>query len=167
MFLPQVSNLSTRAQMNSPWDSTSADGSRRSSMRESVASTPVATSGLSSQLNRLQQKAQSMSNPPPGTAMSHSVNLDISGRHSAMSDSGVANPTLNPTNNYGTPRRASDPVRALDRNFGVRNQMARYKTGSHADTTPSNAPQMVGNFQQHIPPPPLVSLTPVFLPVIK
>eukprot|EP00095_Tigriopus_kingsejongensis_P010984 maker-scaffold281_size224178-snap-gene-0.15 protein:Tk10984 transcript:maker-scaffold281_size224178-snap-gene-0.15-mRNA-1 annotation:"protein cubitus interruptus" len=47
-----------------------------------------------------------------------------------MSESGMSAATNQ--NNYGTPRRASDPVRTLDRNFGVR-QMSKHKSTNHLD----------------------------------
>ena len=112
-FFLQGSNLSTRANANSPWDPppVSSGSSRRSSMAAD------GTGQISSHINRLHRKAQqTMQSPvPPGMSQSH--DFVSSGRQSAMSD--VTDTANNQGNGFATPRRASDPVRTLDRNFGV------------------------------------------------
>ncbi len=107
---------------SSSWDPLSADSSRRSSLAAS-------DQGIAKQLDRLHRKAQA-------AQMSH----EVSGRQSAMSDgpssqqqqqqpgASAPNPALS---SYGQPRRASDPGRALDRNFGLGGQMSRHKSYTH------------------------------------
>ena len=70
--------------------------------------------------------------------------MDMSGRGSGMSDmtaiartptgnpnGHVPNHAQMPTGHHGSGRRASDPVRMLDRNFGVEGQMSRHaRSGS-------------------------------------
>jgi len=66
MFSSQGSNVSMRAQMNSPWDPISADSSRRSSLAghdNSTATSQPAAAGatsISQHLNRLHRKAQTI-----------------------------------------------------------------------------------------------------------
>lgn len=110
-----MSNVSTRAVVNSsPWEP-----SRRSS---SLAET---TSGIGQHLSRLHKKAQ-----------------QHDGRQSVMSEcsnnmaAATSDPSSSSLSGYGG-RRASDPVRVLDRNFGVGGQMSRHRSGSYSGQQPS------------------------------
>lgn len=114
--MSQGSNLSTRIN----WDPMSADSSRRSSMASNHAgqqASEVTGPNIGQHLNRLHRRAQQ-----------HQVMssmMDVSGRGSAMSTATPTNPPMPPMATQsmqpqgGNVRRASDPVRTLDRNFGV------------------------------------------------
>ena len=114
-----MSNVSTRAMMNSPWGGAgvlSTDGSRRNSLNDAAQSVNASFSAdtgfggkMSNHLSRLHKKAQdqqaiaaaSLGKQP----IPHGHTNPPEQRTQALSGS--------------TSRRASDPVRALDRNFGV------------------------------------------------
>ena len=120
--MSQASNLSTRANVNSPWDPISVGSSRRSSVAEAgVGATAAAVSNggsagaISHHIDRLRRRAQQKGTAAPQTAPTSQVAAVADGRQSAMSDCTVE--SQQPS--FAAPRRASDPVRTLDRNFGV------------------------------------------------
>ena len=98
------SNISTRAMMNSPWEmSVGADSSRRGSLNGQTPSQDK--NPMSHHLSRLHRKAQNaIHSQPKSPAVGHPV------------------PQVPQQQQPQSNRRASDPVRALDRNFGVGNQ---------------------------------------------
>ncbi len=129
------SNFSTQAMRNSPWgDMTSACSSKRSSLATATAADkqqqPPPMAAISQQLNRLHQK---------GVQMQQGQH-PMDGRQSAMSDvvmnnDGSVISEAAPVNHNGYyegggagMRRASDPVRTHDRNFGVHSQMSRHRS---------------------------------------
>lgn len=134
--MSQGSNFSTRAVRNSNWDqgTISACSSRRSSLLADQNGHNV-----SQQLDRLHQKAvNTIQSPVPPTQQSlggQTITQDMFDCQSVMSDCSM--PTSNmghsDANNGGqfTQRRASDPVRTLDRNFGVGGQMSRHRSYTH------------------------------------
>ena len=140
--MSQGSNFSTTAVRNSPWVDHSAPSSRRSSLAPNDLTgmpvnpaNPNRSQGMSQHLSRLQQKADSLAmsgSQPPSQVQHHQQ-----GRR--MSDCGVtsvANHQLQQMHpgahqpNDNTARRASDPVRSMDRNFGVNGQMSRHRSYS-------------------------------------
>ncbi len=139
--MSHASNFSTMAMRNSPWCpgdaaggtvSISACSSRRSSMMSSLqqqdapAAAATTKAGVSQHLSRLHHKAQQ-----------GSMAMQVDGRQSVMSDCSIPSTMSyqqpqqqqqqqqqqHYNNNSNAPgvRRASDPVRTLDRNFGVGN----------------------------------------------
>ena len=141
--MSQASNLSTRANVNSPWDPISVGSSRRSSVAEvgggaAVAVTSIGGSAgaISHHIDRLRRRAQQKGAAAPQTASTTSraaAAVVADGRQSAMSDCTVESQQQS---NFAAPRRASDPVRTLDRNFGVGGQMgsqARHGSCNHLD----------------------------------
>ena len=147
--MSQGSNFSTTAVRNSPWVSeTSAMSTCSSSRRSSLAGT-----GISGHLSRLHQKVETVCNSP---VPPHAQN----GRMSSMSGC-----SLPPPPSYGQhaqfqqqqqqeqqqqqlqgqTRRASDPVRLLDRNFGVGGQMSKHR--SYTNLSQSQLQQQ----QQRVP----------------
>ena len=79
-------------------------------------------------LSRLHKKAQE-----------HAVQQHDTGRQSVMSECNTNNPSSSPALSAYGGRRASDPVRVLDRNFGVggsgsgnHHGMSRHRSGSYA-----------------------------------
>eukprot|EP00094_Tigriopus_californicus_P003367 TCALIF_03238-PA protein Name:"Similar to ci Transcriptional activator cubitus interruptus (Drosophila melanogaster)" AED:0.14 eAED:0.14 QI:51/0.66/0.5/1/0.88/0.9/10/0/1110 len=122
--MSQGSNFSTQAMRHSPWD---PNGSVCSSRRSS-ATGHDGNAGLAHRLTRLHQKAEAIQSPVPGA---HGM-MSIDGRQSVMSDCSLP-PNGMPVNhqvdpNSGSIRRASDPVRTLDRNFGVGGQLSRHRS---------------------------------------
>ncbi len=117
----QVSNCSTRAVVNSsPWDASSSSAS----VHPGGAG---ANAGITHHLNRLHKKAQRQSvmsecqQPQQPMAPSTAISNPSSSSLSANT----------PPAGYGG-RRASDPGRSLDRNFGVGGQMSRHRSGSYS-----------------------------------
>jgi hypothetical protein len=119
--------------MNSPWDPISVGSSRRSSMVDGAASaavltgsSPSAAAPISQHISRLQRKAQQQALKSTSSLASSSLQATTTdGRQSALSDCTVESPGQQ---EFATPRRASDPVRTLDRNFGVGGQMSRHRS---------------------------------------
>jgi hypothetical protein len=129
-----------RAQMNSPWDPISADSSRRSSLagHDSSATTSQSTSSISHHLSRLHRKAQTMQQQqqqtPSATPTPHQNGMSS---HDMSRMQFHQNPQMMQQHHHQQQhqqqqqlhqqhqqqqqqvRRASDPVRTLDRNFGV------------------------------------------------
>lgn len=119
--------------MSSPWDPISAGSSRRSSMTDT-----------SQHLNRLHRKAQTMHTP---TATPTPTQQRCP---SAMS---VASECTIPSEPVQQVRRASDPVRTMDRNFGVGGQLSRHRSYTQLDATQQRMPihgQMVRQQQQQV-----------------
>ncbi len=129
--MSQCSNFSTRALRNSPW------GVNPDSRRSSLA-TEGQGHGLSQQLSRLHQKAVEHQSTPTPTPH-HQSQQPQDDCHSVMSECisvGSAATGVHPPPPYGggvagaTPshgtRRASDPVRVLDRNFGARRNSSQH-----------------------------------------
>jgi hypothetical protein len=152
--------------MNSPWDPLSADSSRRSSMTSAHGGGATngdsghASQGIGQHLNRLHRRAQhhQMMHATPNATLTPMS--DMSGRGSAMSDM-TATPT-NPMPLQGQPvpmqpqghgsgsRRASDPVRGLDRNYGVDGQLSRHqRSGSYNQL--NMGPQQQQQQQNRVP----------------
>ena len=183
--MSQTSNVSTRALMNSPWDPISVDSSRRSSLnpgmesgQQQPAQQPLPQqqqhSGMSHHLDRLRKKAQTMQQQQTASVnMNQPMHgqqdmIPNSGRVSAMSECSMPGSAsqMQMSNGYGmlpeqmnNPhgiRRASDPVRALDRNFGVNNagngnnlvQSQRNRTGGSYNQL-NNMQQMQGRMPLH------------------
>ena len=151
-IMSQASNLSTRANVNSPWDPISAGSSRRSSAAEAgsvgAAAAPVSQCGhagaISHHIDRLRRRAQQKGSAAPQAAPTTSPTASATGdgRQSAMSDCTVES-QQQPC--FATPRRASDPVRALDRNFGVGGQMGGHGHARNGSCNHLN--------KQRLPPP--------------
>ena len=101
---------------------------------------------INSHLDRLHRRAKQnqMQATPSATP---TPMMDMSGRGSGMSDmtaiartptnaGHVPNHAQMSTTHHGSGRRASDPVRMLDRNFGVEGQMSRHsRSGSFGPVT--------------------------------
>ena len=121
--MSQASNLSTRANMSSPWDPLSAASSRRSSMVEH--GTNGQHHGMTSgHIERLQRKAQIGPQPAHHARQS-----------SALSDCGSDVPPPSYGASASAPRRASDPVRTMDRNFGVNAPLSKHRSYSQLNHT--------------------------------
>ena len=128
------------------WDPMSADSSRRSSMASNhggnMPETP--THNINNHLDRLHRRAKQnqMHATPVATP---TPMMEMGGRGSGMSGmtatptNAQAMPNHAPhpmPNHHGSGRRASDPVRMLDRNFGVEGQMSRHgRSGSFGPVT--------------------------------
>ena len=124
--------------MNSPWDPMSADSSRRSSMASNHGGGAEAPPqpGIGQHLNRLHRRAQQQQMMPTPSA---TPTMEQGRRGSDMS--AMTTPTNPPISQQQQPpiphqssvRRASDPVRTLDRNFGVQDgQISRHqRSGSY------------------------------------
>lgn len=137
--------MSTRAVVNSAWESSNAANSRRASMEQPAPTPTQQGARIGQHLSRLHKKAQEHLQQHDG------------GRQSVMSE--CDNPSSSPVASlsYGGAsagtggRRASDPVRVLDRNFGVG---ARHRSGSY---TGSQQQQYYSkshySSQQYQPPP--------------
>jgi len=127
--------------MNSPWDPISADSSRRSSLVGHDASVVNNTNqtSLSHHLNKLHRKSQHLQqqqtcSPTPPQYHKHLAPLPM--------NQSMAQPSQT--------RRASDPVRVLDRNFGVGggNQLTRnQRSGSYNQLNSDGSNPM----QQRVP----------------
>ena len=144
--MSQGSNFSTTAVRNSPWvGESSAMSTCSSSRRSSLAGT-----GISGHLSRLHQKVETVCNspvPPNGQ----------NGRMSSMSGCSLPPPPSygqhaqfqqqqqqhqqQQQQHQGQTRRASDPVRMLDRNFGVGGQMSKHRSGSYTNLSQSQLQQ--------------------------
>ena len=133
--MSQASNLSTRANMSSPWDPLSTASSRRSSMVEPGTNQAQNNSGqaMISHIDRLQRKAAHMTPQGPPPVSQHNR------QSSAVSDCGSEGQPPPAYGSNGAPRRASDPVRTLDRNFGVGANMSRHRSYSQLNN-PQRAP---------------------------
>merc|ERR1719471_1417312 len=123
--ISQMSAVSARQNMQSPWDPISPGSSRRSS-EAGARMSPV----MSHHLSKLHKKALGTTS---SLAQSHSsmtmagdlmTSGCVDGRASAMSECGN-------TMEDGQGRRMSDPVRPLDRNFGVGGQISRHRSFSN------------------------------------
>ena len=126
--MSQASNLSTRANVNSPWDPISVGSSRRSSVAEAGGGAPAAAASncgsagaISHHIDRLRRRSRQKAAAASQTAPPSQAAAAADGRQSAMSDCTVES-QQQPS--FAAPRRASDPVRTLDRNFGVGGQLA-------------------------------------------
>ena len=128
--------MSTRAVVNA-WESGA------NSSRESLGPTPQG-SRIGQHLNRLHKKAQDQENLGP---RSQSVMSDMTHPSSSF--------------NSSTARRASDPGRVLDRNFGVNGQLSRHRSGSYAGSQQEN-PQSYQVSLSHFVNVCLTSLEPLF-----
>ena len=147
--MSQTSNVSTRAMMNSPtcWDPISVDhhshNSRRSSLNQQMGAggpSQQSNATMSHHLDRLRKKSHNIQQQQASCQQQPQMQQqpalgqnNSSGRMSAMSECSMpGSASQMPMGNYGMPpppqasgnqqhtvRRASDPVRALDRNFGV------------------------------------------------
>ena len=127
----QVSNVSTRAVVS--WDQNSAAShSRRSTAGNGGNSQQDAGSRIGQHLNRLHKKALQQQHNQPSLQGGRTEN-----QQSCPTTPGGEN-QQNPVEAVGNfggfgGRRASDPVRVLDRNFGARGQqMTRHRSGSYA-----------------------------------
>ncbi len=125
--------MSTRAVVNNGTAWESGANSRRSSADPN----PAQQGGrIGQHLSRLHKKAQEQQ---------HLQQQEVPGRQSVMSECNANNPSSSPalSSSYGG-RRASDPVRVLDRNFGVGGHMGRHRSGSYAGgTQPNTQPYQV------------------------
>ena len=135
-----------RAQMNSPWDPISADSSRRSSLIGHDNSTTSATastqpaSSITHHLNRLHRKAQTIQQqqqltpsatptPQQNGMSSHDLSrmqFQQQQQQQMMHHQQQQQQQHQQLQQQQQVRRASDPVRTLDRNFGV-GQMSRHQ----------------------------------------
>jgi hypothetical protein len=123
--MSQGSNISTRAMVGGGWDPMSADSSRRSSLQSNhggVIQENHSTPNIGHHLDRLHRRAQQgMPTMPEPT-----------GTHAHPNPSMVAQMQPVPGTHPGGVRRASDPVRTLDRNFGVDGSLSRHqRSGSY------------------------------------
>lgn len=109
--------MSTRAVVNA-WESSGANSSRESAQQGSR---------IGQHLNRLHKKAQDQEN----TGRSQSVMSDMTHPSSSFSSS------------TGGARRASDPGRVLDRNFGVNGQLSRHRSGSYTGQPENSGYQVI------------------------
>ena len=122
-----------RAQMNSPWDPISADSSRRSSLAGQEG-TALPANPISHHLSRLHRKAQTtiqqqQQQQTPSATPTPQQNIMSSHDMSRMQDMQHQQhhphmmqqhqQHLQQQQQQQQTRRASDPVRTLDRNFGV------------------------------------------------
>ena len=142
--LSQVSNVSTRAVVNSGWESGTAN-SRRSSSVDAPTAHPQQGARIGQHLSRLHKKAhQEQQHLLQQQQVQHGDR--VPGRQSVMSECNTNNPSSSPSglSAYGG-RRASDPVRVLDRNFGVGGHMSRHRSGSYSGQQhhPDNQPYQV------------------------
>ena len=139
--LSQVSNVSTRAVVNSGWESSgSGANSRRSSSVDpppaggASAGHPQQGARIGQHLSRLHKKAhQEQQHLLQQQQVQHGDR--VPGRQSVMSECNTNNPSSSPALSAYGGRRASDPVRVLDRNFGVggnHHGMSRHRSGSYA-----------------------------------
>ena len=115
-----MSNVSTRAVVNSAWESGAANSS---SSRESAQQ----GARIGQHLNRLHKKAQDQETSTR--------------RQSVMSD--MTHPSSSFNSSSGGARRASDPGRVLDRNFGVNGQLSRHRSGSYAGQQENSGYQVI------------------------
>ncbi len=129
-----------RAQMNSPWDPISAESSRRSSLAgHDPSMVNTNQNPLSQHLNKLHRKSQHLQQQQQTCSPTPTqFHKPLSGQV--------------PDNSQGQPlqtRRASDPVRVLDRNFGVGNgQLGRnQRSGSYNQLNSMSCNSM----QQRVP----------------
>ena len=141
--------MSTRAVVNSGWESGSGANSRRSSSVDPplAPSTghPQQGARIGQHLSRLHKKAhQEQQHLLQQQQVQHGDR--VPGRQSVMSECNTNNPSSSPSglSAYGG-RRASDPVRVLDRNFGVGGHMSRHRSGSYSGQQhhPDNQPYQV------------------------
>lgn len=125
--ISQMSAVSGRQNMQSPWDPISPGSSRRSS-EAGARMSPV----MSHHLTKLHKKAlaagttSSLAQSHSSTTMAGDLMTSgcVDGRASSMSECG-------PAMEDGQGRRMSDPVRPLDRNFGVGGQLSRHRSFSN------------------------------------
>merc|ERR1719433_1694213 len=133
--LSQASAISTRQTMQSPWDPISPGSSRRSSEAGAGARMSPA---VSHHLSKLHKKA-----------LAAGTNSSLAQSHSSMSMAGdlmtsggfpnVHN-SANATMEDAAGRRMSDPVRPLDRNYGVNGSMSRHRSYSNLGGAPTRQP---------------------------
>ena len=112
--------MSTRAVVNSAWES-GANSSRESAQQGAR---------IGQHLNRLHKKAQDQETT--GQARSQSVMSNMTHPSSSFNSS-----------TGGGARRASDPGRVLDRNFGVNGQISRHRSGSYAGQQENSGYQVI------------------------
>ena len=125
--------MSTRAVVNSTWENAN---SRRSSSVDGAQQNAQQGARIGQHLSRLHKKAQEQQ---PAIQ-----NSDAGGRsQSVMSECNNQHPSPNLSGSFGG-RRASDPVRVLDRNFGVNGQHSRHRSGSYAGHQPGQ-PESANN----------------------
>ena len=126
------------------WDPMSADSSRRSSMASNHGGNAQDHQvNINNHLDRLHRRAkQNQMQVTPVATPTPMMNMVRTPTH-------VPPPPPMPTHapqpmgNHGSGRRASDPVRMLDRNFGVEGQMSRHgRSGSFGAVQPSAQPRV-------------------------
>lgn len=153
-----------RAQMNSPWDPISADSSRRSSLvghDNSTAATTQPATSISHHLNRLHRKAQTIQQqqqhqqtpsatptPHQNGMSSHDMSRMQFSHPSQMMHQQQQGSNPQQQQQQQQVRRASDPVRTLDRNFGV-GQMSRHQRSGSFNQI--NTLGCNGQMQQRVP----------------
>ena len=141
--MSQGSNFSTTAVRNSPWigEQSGAMSTCSSSRRSSLAGT-----GISGHLSRLHQKVETACNSPapPNGRMSSMSGCSLPpppsyGQHAQFQQQQQQHHQQQ--QQQGQTRRASDPVRMLDRNFGVGGQMSKHRSGSYTNLSQSQSQQ--------------------------
>jgi len=133
--LSQMSAVSGRQTMQSPaWDPISPGSSRRSSEAGGARMSPV----MSHHLTKLHKKALA-AGTTSSLAQSHS-SMSMAG--DLMTSGGFA-PVHNSANaamEDAAGRRMSDPVRPLDRNYGVNGSLSRHRSYSNLGGAPTRQP---------------------------
>ena len=154
-----------RAQMNSPWDPISADSSRRSSLAGHENSAAQQANPISHHLTRLHRKAQTIQQQQQQQQQQQTPSATPTPQQNGMSSHDMSrmhtmqqqlqqHPQMMPQHHQQQQqqqqvRRASDPVRTLDRNFGVGGgQLSRHqRSGSYNQLNNLGCNQM----QQRVP----------------
>ena len=100
-----------------------------------ISINPQQGARIGQHLSRLHKKAQEHAGRHGPTG--ESLQQHDTGRQSVMSECNTNNPSSSPALSAYGGRRASDPVRVLDRNFGVggsgnHHGMSRHRSGSYA-----------------------------------
>merc|ERR1719220_2500420 len=133
--LSQMSAVSGRQAMQSPgWDPISPGSSRRSSEAGGARMSPV----MSHHLTKLHKKALA-AGTTSSLAQSHS-SMSLAG--DLMTSGGFPNVhnSANATMEDAAGRRMSDPVRPLDRNYGVNGSLSRHRSYSNLGGAPARQP---------------------------
>ena len=135
------------------WDPMSADSSRRSSMASNhggnVQDHQV---NINNHLDRLHRRAskQNQMQVTPVATPTPMMNM-VRTPTNVLPPQPMPNHAQQPMVNHGSGRRASDPVRMLDRNFGVEGQMSRHgRSGSFGPVQPAAQPPRVPIHGQRI-----------------
>ena len=155
-----------RAQMNSPWDPISADSSRRSSLAGHENSAAQPANPISHHLTRLHRKAQTIQQQQQQQQQQQTPSATPTPQQNGMSSHDMSrmhsmqqlqqHPHMMQQHHQQQQqqqqqqvRRASDPVRTLDRNFGVGGgQLSRHqRSGSFNQINTLGCNQM----QQRVP----------------